>query len=56
MPVRPRTHSAQIYLHKNIAIKAGKAHSRSMDTVFPYAFWTLLVVIFIGLGVAILVW
>jgi len=27
-----------------------------MDAVFRYAFWTLLIVIVIGLAVAILVW
>ena len=41
---------------KRIAIQPKEAHSPLMDTVFPYAFWTLLIVIVIGLAVAILVW
>jgi hypothetical protein len=41
---------------KSIAIKTGEAHSQFMDTVFPYAFWTLLFVILVGLAVAIAVW
>jgi len=41
---------------KRIAIKSGKVHSLLMDTVFPYAFWTLLIVMMIGAAVAILVW
>jgi len=41
---------------EDIALEAGKAHSLFMDTVFSYAFWTLLIVMVIGLAVAILVW
>jgi len=41
---------------KRIAIQPKEAHSPLMDTVFRYAFWTLLIVIIIGLAVAILVW
>jgi hypothetical protein len=41
---------------KPIAIKTREAHGESMDTVFPYAFWTLVFVILVGLAVAIAVW
>ncbi len=40
----------------DIAIRGGKTHSAFMDTFFRYAFWTLLIVVFLGLAVAILVW
>ena len=51
---RPRaTHNDDV---KFIAIKTREAHSDSMDTVFPYAFWTLVFVILVGLAVAVAVW
>ena len=60
MPVRPMRPEKMMHREErrveSIAIKAGKAHSLSMDTIFPYAFWTLLIVLVIGLAVAILVW
>jgi hypothetical protein len=60
MPVRPLRPEKIMHREEqrieNIAIKTGKAHSSFMDTVFPYAFWTLLIIMVIGLTVAILVW
>ena len=41
---------------EDMAIRVGKAHSAFMDSFFRYAFWTLLIVVLIGLAVAILVW
>ena len=38
-----------------MAIKTGEAHSEHMEAVFPYAFWTLIFVILVGLAVATLV-
>jgi hypothetical protein len=39
-----------------VAIKAAKAHSGVMDTIFRCALWTLLIAIATGIAVAVLVW
>jgi hypothetical protein len=43
-------------LKRSAAMLPGQSGARAMDVLFPYALWTLVSLIVIGSGIALLVW
>jgi len=41
---------------EGVAISADRAHSATVDVLFTYVIWSLIGLIALGSGVAILVW